>query len=335
MTAATTARSAYPRTVAELIPHARDLAEQLGKTPSRNELMKTFHVGADKAKALLAELTGTRAAENLPATGEISSAPAAPEIEPGAETPGEPEPRVIPVPPVPADADDMTAYRNAAGDLMVTYPNAAGDTVTERVSAVPESIRHRVRSAGLLDIARSAPAAAPVAAAEPAALEPVAAEVPAEPPTVEPVAEPEPPKRRRRTVTWPVLILCLPAFVAIWGGWVEMGRMTGFGMVTLLPGISDFQINTAITLPIGVETYAAYALYVWLSGTVTGPALRFAKWSAIGSLVIGFVGQAAYHQMAAAGWEIAPWPIIVAVSGLPVAVLGMGAGLAHLVHRSH
>jgi hypothetical protein len=29
---------------------------------------------------------------------------------------------------------------------------------------------------------------------------------------------------------------------------------------------------------------------------------------------------------------VAPWPITLAVSGVPVAVLGMGAALWHLVH---
>jgi hypothetical protein len=49
-------------------------------------------------------------------------------------------------------------------------------------------------------------------------------------------------------------------------------------MVHPLPGIWDqFRLNTAITLPIGVETYAAYALRVWLSGTVPAPARRFAR----------------------------------------------------------
>jgi hypothetical protein len=135
-------------------------------------------------------------------------------------------------------------------------------------------------------------------------------------------------------VTWPVLVLCLPAFVAIWGGWVEMGRLTGFGKVTLLPGIFDsFQLNTAITLPIGVETYAAYALFVWLSGRAIGDARRFAKWSALGSLGLGGLGQIAYHLMSAAGWDSAPWPITAAVSCIPVAVLGMGAALAHLMHK--
>ncbi|WP_433299009.1 ABC transporter permease [Actinoplanes sp. CA-030573] len=166
--------------------------------------------------------------------------------------------------------------------------------------------------------------------------DPTSSTPPAANSSVEPVAEPpaieaEP---QRRPVTWPVLILCLPAFVAIWGGWVEMGRLTGFGKVTLLPGIADhFQLNTAITLPIGVETYAAYALFAWLSGRATGDARKFAKISAIFSLAVGGLGQIAYHLMAAAGWTTAPWPITAAVACIPVAVLGMGAALAHLMHK--
>ncbi|MCE0536003.1 helix-turn-helix domain-containing protein [Kineosporia rhizophila] len=131
---------------------------------------------------------------------------------------------------------------------------------------------------------------------------------------------------------WPVLLLALPAFVAIWSGWVELGRLTGFGPVSPLPGIWDeATIDTAITLPIGVETYAAYAMYVWLALDVTERARRFACVSSIGSLVLGAAGQVAYHLMAAAGIERAPWPITALVACLPVAVLGMGAALAHLV----
>lgn len=136
----------------------------------------------------------------------------------------------------------------------------------------------------------------------------------------------------RRPLAWPVLLLALPAFVAIWSGWVELGRLTGFGVVHPLPGIAPaITLDTAITLPIGVETYAAYALWVWLSGRAPGPARRFARWSAIGSLIFGAAGQVAYHLMAAAGITAAPWQITTAVSCLPVAVLGMGAALAHLI----
>lgn len=132
-----------------------------------------------------------------------------------------------------------------------------------------------------------------------------------------------------------MVLLALPAFVAIWGGWVGLGGLTGFGKVNLLPGIgSGWTIDTAITLPIGVETYGAYALYVWLSGRVPERARRFAKWSAIASLGVGALGQVAYHLLVAAGMDAAPWWITTAVACLPVAVLGMGAALAHLV-RSH
>ncbi|TDU89452.1 hypothetical protein EV138_3020 [Kribbella voronezhensis] len=133
--------------------------------------------------------------------------------------------------------------------------------------------------------------------------------------------------------TWPVLLLALPAFVAVWSGWVGLGTLTGFGVVHPLPGIADgFTINSAITLPIGVETYAAFALRVWLSGQVPASARQFAKWSALAALVLGALGQVAYHLLEAAGVTRAPWQITTVVACLPVAVLGMGAALAHLVH---
>jgi hypothetical protein len=138
--------------------------------------------------------------------------------------------------------------------------------------------------------------------------------------------------RSGRPATWPVLLLTLPAFVVIWSGWVDMGRLTGFGVVHPLPGIADgFALNTAITLPIGLETYAAYALWVWLSGAVEGTARDFARASAIGALALGAAGQVAYHLMIAAGMAKAPWWITTAVACLPVAVLGLGAALRHLV----
>jgi hypothetical protein len=135
--------------------------------------------------------------------------------------------------------------------------------------------------------------------------------------------------------SWPVVVLALPAFVAIWSGWVGLGGLTGFGVVHPLPGIWDgLALNTAITLPIGMETYAAYALRAWLSPGVSGRARRFAKRSAIAALVLGAAGQVAYHLMTAGGVRAAPWPITILVACLPVAVLGMGAALAHLLHES-
>ncbi|WP_435796144.1 ABC transporter permease [Micromonospora arida] len=153
----------------------------------------------------------------------------------------------------------------------------------------------------------------------------------------EPVPQTEPVVRTapvRRPVVWPVMLLAAPAFVAVWSGWVGLGKLTGFGKVNLLPGIGKgWVIDSAITLPVGVETYGAYALYIWLSGRVPARARTFAKWSAIASLVVGALGQVAYHLLVANGVTAAPWWITTLVACLPVAVLGMGAALAHLVRE--
>src|SRR5216683_5167280 len=143
-----------------------------------------------------------------------------------------------------------------------------------------------------------------------------------------------PPSYGRGVRPWPLLLLAVPAAVTVWSGWVGIGAMTGFGQVHPLPGIWDsLHLDTAVTLPVGVEAYAAYALRAWLAASlhVSGRARRFACWSAIGSLLLGAAGQAAYHLLAETGTIRAPWGITTAVSCLPVLVLGMGAALAHLL----
>jgi len=138
----------------------------------------------------------------------------------------------------------------------------------------------------------------------------------------------------RSVRSWPLLILALPAAVAVWSGWVGIGQMTGFGQVHPLPGIwGSLHLNTAVTLPVGVEAYAAYALRAWLSASnkVSVRTRRFARWSAIGSLLLGMAGQVAYHLLTQSRATHAPWGITTAVSCLPVLVLGMGAALAHLL----
>lgn len=136
---------------------------------------------------------------------------------------------------------------------------------------------------------------------------------------------------------WPVMILSGSAFVAIWGGWVALGLMCGFGPVNLLPGIgSGLTVNLAITLPLGMEVYAAYALGAWLTRRrINSKARTFAKWSSLFSLTLGWGGQVVYHLLASRGIEQAPWQVVVAVSGIPVLVLAFGAGLAHLLTVPH
>lgn len=129
-----------------------------------------------------------------------------------------------------------------------------------------------------------------------------------------------------------LLLLALPAIVAVWGGWVGLGGLAGFGPVHLLPGILDhFTINLAVTLPAGMEAYAVIGLRVWLSSrTRTKRTRSFAAWSTCSALAIGCSGQVAYHVLARPVTG-APMFITVCVACLPVVVLGMGAALFHMV----
>ena len=131
---------------------------------------------------------------------------------------------------------------------------------------------------------------------------------------------------------WPLVLIAAPAAVAIWSGWVGRGAMCGFGLVEPLPGIVAWHLNTAITLPVGIEAYGAYALGAWLTpAAVPARAQTFARRSAIGALVLGMTGQVIFHLLAAAHATRAPWPVVVLVACLPVVTLGFGAALTHLL----
>jgi hypothetical protein len=130
---------------------------------------------------------------------------------------------------------------------------------------------------------------------------------------------------------WPLLVIAAPAAVAVWSGWVGLGAMCGFGLVQPLPGIAAWHLDTAITLPVGVEAYAVYALGTWLAPGTPAAARTFARRSAIGALVLGALGQVVYHLLAAAHATAAPWPVVVLVSCMPVFVLGCAAALTHLL----
>ena len=134
---------------------------------------------------------------------------------------------------------------------------------------------------------------------------------------------------------WPLLLIAAPAAVAVWSGWVGLGTLCGFGVIHPLPGIWDgLRLNTAITLPVGVEAYGAYALGAWLTPGTPERARAFARRSAVGALALGMLGQVVYHLLAAAGAARAPWPVVVLVSCLPVVTLGFGCALTHLLRSA-
>jgi len=140
-------------------------------------------------------------------------------------------------------------------------------------------------------------------------------------------------RNQQRAYPWPLALIAAPAAVAIWSGWVGLGQMCGFGPVNLLPGFGrGVHLDTAITLPVGIESYGAYALFAWLALKAASERTRgFAKRSAIGALVLGCTGQVAFHLLAAAHWATAPWIVTVMVACLPVVTLYFAATLTHLI----
>jgi hypothetical protein len=284
-------RSAYPAPVEELIPRAQQLAERLGELPSRNRLKAELRIGAPKATAVLAALERA----GFDPTGR----------------PGTARLHVVPAGLEPEGDESETDPQVPSTDAADQHPTADNTDTAPVPSTAPANV----------------PTTTPGVASPHASHDADPGTTPAPVTAADRVVD-----RVRAVRASPVLLLAAPAFVAIWSGWVGLGSLTGFGVVHPLPGIWDSaQLDTAITLPVGVETYAAYALRVWLSGHVPARARQFAKRSAIGSLALGALGQVAYHLMAAAGVTAAPWWITTLVACLPVAVLGMGAALAHLI----
>jgi hypothetical protein len=297
--------SAYPIPTEVLEDRVRTLAASLGGWPSQRRVMRECRVGAPRADAALAAVKKSGFDPAKPARPlTVVPDPTGPDIaEPDGAEPDRAKPDGAAESASPAAVGAPAREAGAAGDRPARPDHPAAD---RQLTPVAET-----------------PADAPAAAA-------------ADPPT-RPRAVADADGRGARLPRWPMLLIAAGAFVAIWGGWVGLGELTGFGPIRLLPGIADeFVINSAITLPIGMEAYAAFALRAWLAPPTAGlsaAAHRFACWSALGALALGAAGQVAYHLMVAAGLRQAPWQITAFVSCLPVLVLACAAALTHLTHR--
>src|SRR5438034_9788520 len=158
----------------------------------------------------------------------------------------------------------------------------------------------------------SAPGAAVLAAQPPGRTAPERG--PVRLPGPDPSAAPGP---RSAVRSWPLLVLAAPAAAEVWSGWVGIAARTGFGLISPLPGIwPSLHIDTTLTLPVGVEAYAAYALRAWLApaGAVSQRTRRFARQSAIFSFALGGSGHVAYHLLEQAWITRAPWAVTTIMS---------------------
>jgi hypothetical protein len=125
----------------------------------------------------------------------------------------------------------------------------------------------------------------------------------------------------------------VPAFIAIWAGWVSLGLKTGWAEVKMLPSISEWTLNAVVVLPLSVEvlTLVSAGFFFHYQGT----AIRWVSGVAsLGSTVLGIFGQIWSHYLTASG-QPAPWWLIDFVASLPVIALFVVGLLIHMAHREH
>ena len=84
-------------------------------------------------------------------------------------------------------------------------------------------------------------------------------------------------------------------------------------------------------LPITIDAYAMTATRVWLSpANLTDKARRFARRSAIGTIIASVVGNALFHAATAHVLPIT-WPMVIGISAVPPITLSL---ITHLYHVS-
>lgn len=277
----------------DLLSKLLDWTEQDGRRPGRNRVMEKFGIGAGRAMRLLGLVPDPNAKDRARKPRERRHPPR-------------------PVRLGTATSNSPTANDKAWSDLVGQLET--GQSVNPEPANIPEP-----GSTGPLNLEPSGEAVR-VDRSEP------------DSDTGPDDSVSTGPGRTSRAVLTGLSVIALSAGVAIWSGWVNLGRLCGFGPTQLLPGLLDrVVINAAVALPLGMEAFAAIALRVWIGGDYSDRTRRYAKWSTLTSLVIGASGQVIYHLLAAAGYKVAPWPVVVFVSILPVAVLGLAAGLLHHV----
>ena len=124
------------------------------------------------------------------------------------------------------------------------------------------------------------------------------------------------------------------AMVSIWGGWVELGHIVGFGAVQPLPGtpLSHVTVDLAITLPIGAEALLALCVPIALaSGSFSARTRRFSWTAMVIMTLVGMTGQVSYHLLTAWSWSTPPTWLVIGTSCLPITNLLVATILVHMV----
>ena len=115
----------------------------------------------------------------------------------------------------------------------------------------------------------------------------------------------------------------LAAIAASYSALKGLAHLTGWGRLDWL-------------LWVAIDIYALTATRVWLSRrTKSKKVRRFAAYNSVGAIGLSLVGNAAYHAIHAKAWNLGGhfWMLVVAVSSVPPAIIGLIGHLAVLRTR--
>lgn len=79
-----------------------------------------------------------------------------------------------------------------------------------------------------------------------------------------------------------------------------------------------------------VDAYALTSIRVWLTSSAAAQHVRtYAKWNAIGAILLSLAGNAVWHLISANLLAVS-WPVVMTVGGIPPVILGLVSPLAAL-----
>jgi hypothetical protein len=279
VTTTTATRSAYPAAVEELIPRARQLADQLDRPLSRNILMKHFRIGSPKASAVLEALT---ADAQTPDALEQDAQHAARSVLALAPAPAEPEP----LRPIIFVEDEMQNYFDQAA---FAPPSAPVEPAIADVPDLPTTSADTDPVAGWVPepLAQYGEPLPPSPLGDPAEVARGPWPSPGAPPAAPdvPSAEPSPARTRLSrygmgallTVVGVLLAGVIVAPIALSSqdiiDWAA--SPTGLGLTGPWPLVTFFALDAAAAVCVGLVVYCAWrgespGVFAWLVWTFAG-----------------------------------------------------------------
>jgi hypothetical protein len=120
--------------------------------------------------------------------------------------------------------------------------------------------------------------------------------------------------------------------------WIMLGlsiaavsaAVSSFDGLRSLAVATGWSTAMAILFPLTLDSYALTSIRVWLTSSIDSRRVRaYAKWNAVGAILLSLAGNAAWHLIAAGLLEVT-YLVVMVVGGTPPVILGLVVHLATL-----